>query len=69
MDVERCEKKLSILLVEGSTTDRVTRNKHRRVVTDLNKLKRVNPQQYNTLLSLFVGVLGEIEKALKNGEN
>jgi len=64
LDALRCEKKLSILLVEGSTTKRETRNRHRRIVNDLNKLKRDNPAQYNTLISLFVGVLGEIEKAI-----
>jgi len=64
VDVLRCEEKLSILLVEGNTTKRETRNRYRRIVNDLNKLKRDNPTQYNTLISLFVGVLGEIEKAI-----
>jgi hypothetical protein len=65
--VDKRERKLAGLLVEGSASvrNREKRNEFFRVRGRLKRLRRVNPEKYNFLVSQYFGVLDEIKRSLE----
>jgi len=69
MSVDKRERRLPSLLVEGNVSSRDGWNEFFRLRYRLKKLKESNPSVYAVLLGKYFGVLDEIKQTLKRARS
>ena len=66
MDIEKCERRLPSLLVEGNTSDDKAKwNELARTRYRLKRLKDTHPKKYDSLISKHVKILTEIKQNIE----